>query len=158
MSFRFSASTGRIEARLDSRELAVLGALPAFLASVEASADDVVGERLYPATYLDADEDREFRRLTHGDIQRAREADREAFASVLARLAEGRTQLTEDEAESTARAIGTARIAIAARHGMFEEEELPQHPVTPQATIVSYLGAVQDELIAAITETEAASP
>jgi len=155
MSFTFSAATGQIEARVDAHELAVLKAIPAYLASIESDSDDVVHERLYPAAYADEEEDREFRRLSHSDIQRAREVDRSRLTSVLERLAAGRTTLTEDEAESSARAMGAARLAIAARHGMFEVDELPRDPVTPHGTIVSYLGAVQVDLIEALNQTPA---
>lgn len=155
MSFRFSAATGDIEGRVDAKELAVLSAIPSFLASIETDTDDVVLERLYPAAYAEEEDDREFRRLSHGDIQRAREVDRRHLADVLERLAAGRTTLTEREAEASARAIGAARLAIAARHGMFDEDELPREPLTPHATIVSYLGAVQDDLIEALNDTPA---
>jgi hypothetical protein len=155
MSFRYSAATERIEARVDAKELAVLSALPSFLASIETDTDDIVLDRLYPTAYAEEEDDREFRRLSHGDIQRAREVDRRHLADVLERLAAGRTDVTEIEAESSARAIGVARLAIAARHGMLDEDELLREPLTPHGTIVNYLGAVQDDLIEALNQTPA---
>ncbi len=71
---------------------------------------------------------------------------------MLERLEQGRAELTPGETESCVRAIGAARLAIAARHGMFDMDELDQEPSTPHATIVAFLGYVQDELVNVLME------
>lgn len=158
MTFRFAPATGTIEARIDGQALAVLQAVPGFLASVDTAADDPAHDRLYPTAYTDDADDHEFRRLAHGEIRRAREADRTLFAGVLERLEEGRTSLTTDEAEACARSVGAARLAIAARHDMFDADDLSELPDSPHQAIVAYLGVVQDQLVQALMETPAQQP
>ncbi len=153
MSFHFDPESGEIEGRVDGQALAVLHAVPAFLASVDATPDDPAHDRLYPTAYADDAEDHEFRRLSHGEIQRARETDRTQLAAVLERLADGRTVVSQDEAEACARAVGAARLAIAARHSMFDTDDLSDLPDSPHQAIVAYLGMVQDQLVHALMQT-----
>jgi hypothetical protein len=154
MTFRFAPATGTIEARIDAQALAVLQAVPGFLSSVDVT-DDPAHDRLYPMAYADDADDHEFRRLAHGEIQRARESDRTCFAAVLERLENGRATLTAEEAEACARSVGAARLAIAARHNMFDADDLSDLPDSPHQAIVAYLGMVQDQLVQALLETPA---
>ncbi len=158
MTFRFDPVTGTIEARVDGQALAVLQAVPGFLASVDGAPDDPAHDRLYPTAYADDADDHEFRRLAHGEIQKAREADRELLAEVLERLEAGRTALSTEEAEAFARTVGAARLAIAARHNMFDADDLSDLPDSPHQAIVAYLGAVQDQLVQALMEAPAMQP
>jgi len=155
MTFRYSSETGAVRARIDGQELAVLSAVPPLLASVDGDTADPAHDRLYPTAYANEADDREFRRLSRGEIQRGRRRDRDHLAAVLARLRDGRTELTTDEAEACARAVGAARLVIAARHGMFDGDGLPDVPTSPHEAIVAYLGMVQDELVDALLQTPA---
>jgi hypothetical protein len=158
MTFRFESATGRIEGWVDGQALAVLQAVPGFLASVESAADDPAHDRLYPTAYADDADDHEFRRLAHSEIQKAREADRGLLAEVLKRLEAGRCALTTEETEAFARSVGAARLAIAARHNMFDADDLSNLPDSPHQAIVAYLGAVQDQLVQALMDTPAMQP
>jgi hypothetical protein len=158
MTFRFESATGTIEAWIDGQALAVLQAVPGFLASVESTPDDPAHDRLYPTAYADDADDHEFRRLAHGEIQKGREADRALFAETLKRLEAGRTALTTEEAEAFARTVGAARLAIAARHNMFDADDLSNLPDSPHQAIVAYLGVVQDQLVQALMDATAMQP
>lgn len=158
MTFRFEYATGRIEAWVDGQALAVLQTIPGFLASVDAAADDPAHDRLYPTAYADDAEDHDFRRLAHGEIQKAREADRALLAEVLKRLEADRATLTTEEAEAFARSVGAARLAIAARHDMFDADDLSDLPDSPHHAIVAYLGVVQDQLVQALLDAPAMQP
>jgi hypothetical protein len=152
MTLRFTAVAGGVDVRLGRRELAVLGALPAFLATVGVEAGDPAIDRLFPAAYQGEADDRDFRRFAAPEIERARDVDRDVFSDVLERLRNGEAHLTTDEAESCMRTVGAARIAIAARNGLFDEDRFQAASRTPEGTIVAFLGVVQDEFVAALTQ------
>jgi hypothetical protein len=154
MSLRFSATTEGIRVRAADRELAVLRAVPGFLATVPQDAVDTSQRRIDRPVYPDDPAaDREFRRLTASDAQEARTHDREIFETVIRRLDAGSADLSVGEGEALVRAIGSARIALAARSGLFELEELPPDPSTPQQMLIVFLGMVQEDLVAALTST-----
>ena len=157
MSLHFAASAFGVEAEIGRRELAVLEAIPGLLATVAAGEDDDPASlRLFPAAYGDDASEAEYRRFAASEIERAREHDRDVITEVLERLGDGSTLLTATEAECCVRAVGAARIAIAARHDMFDEDSLEAARDTPQGSIVAFLGLMQDEMLAALTDvTEA---
>ena len=154
MSLRFSPTTEGIRVRAADRELAVLRAVPGFLSTVADDAVDGSQRRLDRPVYPDdPDADREFRRLTASDAHEARTSDREILETVIGRLDSGAADLSIGEGEALVRAIGSARIALAARSGLLELEELPSDPDTPQQLLIVFLGMVQEDLVAALTDS-----
>lgn len=157
MSLSITAVGAHVEAEAGRQELLLLGALPGLLATVE-RADDPAYERLHPVPYGDDEADEEFRRLTAPEIERARMRDRRVLAAVLDRLSEGRATLTRDEAECCMRAVGAARLAIAARHGFFEQSVFDDSHDSAEGVIVAFLGLVQDQLVGALSDLEGVAP
>ena len=151
MSLSVEVIGSGVRARADGEELTLLASLPEVLASIDLHDEDPASERLHPRAYDDASAEREFRRLADTEIVRARDADRDTLADLADRLAEGPADIAFEQAEACLRAIGTARIVIAARHGMFDEEELAFPPETPQHTIVAFLGYLQEALVDAVS-------
>jgi hypothetical protein len=151
----FRATSEGVEVRIGRRELAVLDALPSLLATISAEDDDdpAVG-RLFPAAYADDAAELEFRRFAGSEIQRARQEDNDVFSDVLGRLDDGSTVLSLSETEACMRSVGAARIAIAARHGLFDQDAYDTSVETPHGTIVAFLGLLQEELVAALGDAE----
>lgn len=153
MSLQFTGSAEGVEVRVGREELAVLEALPGLLAGVGEIDDDPAARRLFPAAYGDDADEREFRRFAGGEIERGLDSDRQIAADVIARLGKGSATVTPAEAEGFVRAIGSARLTIAARHGLLSLEELPP-PGSPQETIVGFLAIIQDELVQVLLDLE----
>ena len=153
MSFRVAAQGPHIRVAASGAELDVLRAVGDVVGSVGSQFDDPARDRLFPPPYGSEEDDREYHRFSHGEIEAGRSADLAIVAEVVERLEAGPAELTPEEAEGLARAVGTARIVVAARNGMFALEELPRRPVTPQETVVAFLGAVQDDVVQALLET-----
>jgi len=153
MSLDIAAAGSRVEAELGPQELVLLRAVPGLLATIE-QRDDPAYDRLHPVAYADDEADQEFRRLAAPEIERARLADNQVFADVLDRLAEGPAVLTRAEAESCMRTVGAGRLTIAARHGMFDQDVFDAAQESPEGAIVAFLGWVQDEFVAALSELD----
>ena len=151
MSLRCEATEQGVLLSAGSMELSVLSALPEFLASIDGSGPEA--ERLHPPAYRDDDEaEREFQRLVGDDLDGLRRADATELAEVTRRLGHGPIELEVAQAESLLRAVGTARLALAARTGLFDLDELPETPSTPQQTLVQFLGVVQESLVGALSD------
>lgn len=132
-----------------SLELSILGALPEFLASIDGSGPE--RGRLHPPAYQrDPAADREFHRLVADELDELRRRDAEVLAEITRRLGGGTVELDVAEAAAVVRAVGTARLTLAARAGLFDLEDLPEAPTTPQQTLVQFLGAVQELLVDAL--------
>lgn len=153
MSLDIVAAGTHIEATLGQQELLLLRALPSLLVSDRAT-DDPAYERLFPVPYGNDEADREFRRLAAPEIGRARQRDAEIFAHVMERCEAGPAALSRGEAEACARAVGTGRLTVAARHGLFDQDAFDASQNTPVGAIVAFLGLVQDELVHALAELE----
>ncbi len=151
MSFRVTAGDRRIRVAASGAELDVLRAIGEVVESVGSQTEDPARSRLFPLPYGSEEEDRDYHRFSHGEIEAGRRADIAVVAQVVERLEDGPAELTLDEAEGLARAVGTARIIVAARNDMFELEELPRRPATPQETVVAFLGAVQEDVVEALS-------
>ncbi|MCI0545224.1 MAG: DUF2017 family protein [Actinobacteria bacterium] len=150
MSLRCEATDDGVLLGAGSMELSILEALPEFLASIDGSG--VETNRLHPAAYPDdAEAEREFQRLVADDLDALRQADATALAEITRRLGQGPIELDVAEAESLLRAVGAARLTLAARAGLFDLPELPEPATTPQQTLVQFLGIVQDSLVEALS-------
>ena len=150
MSLRCEATERGVLLGAGSVELSILKALPEFLASIDGTGPET--ERLHPSAYPDDDDaDREFQRLVGDDIDDLRRADATELAEVTRRLGHGPIELEVAQTESLLRAVGTARLTLAARTGLFDLPELPETPSTPQQTLVQFLGIVQESLVEALS-------
>ncbi len=150
MSLRCEPTETGVVLGAGSIELTIFRALPEFLASIDGSGAEA--RRLHPPAYIDdAGADHEFQRLVADDLDALRRADATDLAEVTRRLGNGPVELDVAEAESVLRAVGTARLTLAARSGLFDRAELPEVPSTPQETIVQFLGIVQDSLVEALS-------
>ncbi len=148
MSISFITEGDHIRMEAFGIELEMLSAIPELIASVGEVGSDPAADRLFPDVYEDEDDDREFRRLAAADIVTARDNDGSTVRGIVEALGDGGDiALSSEEAESLARAIGTARITIAARNGLYSEPELPVEPRTRQELIVAVLAGLQDDLL-----------
>ncbi len=154
MTFEFASTAGGVRITVPERELAVLRAVPGFLATTGETQPHVVARgRHSPSVYGDDEAaDREFHRLSGTNVDEAQQEDRLMLEVVLDRLGTGEAELTVGEASAMVRAVGSARIALAANHGLFELDELPAEPESPQQMLVAFLGMIQEDLVGALTE------
>lgn len=156
MSLEISATGSSVAIEIGKQERLLLGALPGVLSTV-ASESDPAYARLYPVPYGDEESDAEYRRLAVPEIARARDRDNDILSDVLQRLDAGRATLSRSEAEACLRTVGAARLAIAARHGFFDQTTFSAAEHTPEGVVVGFLGVVQDELVAALGRIDEAA-
>lgn len=159
---RFVTVPAGIEVRLSRQERLLLAR--AVEAVEEAEGSGSAAGRLVPSPYPDdADANAEYQRLVAPDLDRARSADRDVMAEALESW-DGRRVIDVAEAESWLRAIGEARLVLAAEEGAFDDgmdDASWEARVTPLALIrrpglamVTYLGAIQQDLVEALLESE----
>jgi hypothetical protein len=136
---------------LSAAEVAILSRLPALIGSVGADADDPAPGRLHPDAYRDdAPGSLELIRLTKDDLAAGRNADLEVFAGRLTDSVDG-VSLSESEAEAWLRVLGSARIVLASRRGLFDVDDLSAVSVEdPDVALVNLLGAYQQDLAEAL--------
>jgi hypothetical protein len=158
---RFVTVPGGVEVRLSRQERLML--TRAVEVVDEAEVSGAAAGRLVPSPYEDdAEANAEYQRLVAPDLDRARSADRDAMAEALESW-DGRRVIDLAEAESWLRAIGEARIVLAAEEGAFAEgvdDASWEARMTPLALIrrpglamLTYLGAIQQDLVEALLET-----
>ena len=143
-----------IEVMLSSAEIAILSRLPSLLGSVGSDPSDPAPARLHPAAYLDDDAgSAELARLTKDDLAEGRSADVDIFSRQLADSAEGIT-ISASDAEAWMRVLGSARIVLASRRGLFELDDLSELPNDdPDVALVNLLGAYQQTLAEVLLAT-----
>jgi len=150
MMYPFSVEGGGIGVLLAPGEREVLRAVPILLRSVEVDEGAPAWSRLRAVGHLDdAGAAAEFRELTEGMLDDARAADLERLEETLED-----DLLDPADAECWMRAIGEARLAVAARLGIEEDgwEEQAVDGELVEATVLRVLGYLQDALVAALTE------
>ncbi len=142
-----SRAGGRIFVRLPGEERAVLGQLPALVASVGSDPEDAAADRMAPDPYPgDESASWEFSRMTRSDLDGARHQDAEAFAGSLD--AAGSGGIATGVAEAWVRVLGDARLVLAAREGIALDGELPEPSASnPRIALVHYLGVLQHEIV-----------
>jgi len=150
MMYPFSVEGGGIGVLLAPGEREVLRAVPILLRSVQVDEGAPAWSRLRAVGHLDdPGAAAEFRELTAGMLDDARAADLERLEETLED-----DLLDPADAECWMRAIGEARLAVAARLGIEEDgwEEQAGDGELVEATVLRVLGYLQDALVAALTE------
>jgi hypothetical protein len=150
MSRLFGIDGDRVTAWLSVEDKALLVQIPDLVASVRPHGDQahLIVNR---AAYRDDDEaSAEFASLVASQLDSDRARDMEALAVLTA----DSPQLTGDEARAVLRVINAARLTLAARAGVFDEGPGWESNISndPALAAVAWLGFVQSELIAALTE------
>ena len=148
---RFVGGDDAVEIRLSAAEVAILSRLPALLGSVGSDADDPAPGRLHPRAYRDdAAGSLELIRVTKDDLAAGRAADLEVFSGQLAESADG-VVISVEDAEAWLRVLGSARIVLASRRGLFDLEDLGLASADdPDVALVNLLGAYQQDLAEAL--------
>ena len=168
--------SGSVEVRLDTVEVDILTDLVAQVRallhdSTPASGDpleDLVGirdrtrptdpalARLLPDTYRDdAAASGELRRLSEGDVRRAKN---DASDVVIATLPPGggKVVLSEDEVDGWLRTLTDLRLALGSRLGVDQDPHLgegrldPDDPRGPMLAVYGWLGELQERLVLAV--------
>lgn len=131
---------------LSRQERDVLSILPGLLDGVE-DGEDAAARLDYGAHPDDPDADAAFRNLVSDDLGVARRRDRATFAETVEAA-----EISEEAAEAWMRVVGEARLVLAARAGIEEDEwEASLDPSDPGLALLGYLGAVQDQLVQALS-------
>ncbi|WP_117210637.1 DUF2017 domain-containing protein [Allorhizocola rhizosphaerae] len=124
--------------------------------------DPVVG-RLFPDVYPDLPrESAEFRRFTEGDLKTSKIDQAGAILAGLPEDGEGEVRLDPEAAEAWLRALNDARLALGIRLEITDDTDLEReldHAIAEdpssarvfQLSVYSYLGYLQDSLLAAHT-------
>ena len=150
MSRLFGVDGDRVTAWLSVEDKALLVQIPDLVASLRAHGDRA-HSIVHRAAYRGDDEaSAEFASLVASELDRDRARDMEALAVLTA----DSPHLTRDQARSVLRVINTARLTLAARAGAFDEGPGWESNISndPALAAVAWLGFVQSELIAALTE------
>ena len=152
----------RFRLRLNPEEVGVLRDLPEQLRSVlDADEPDPVTERLFPPAYRDpGDVERqdEYRRLVHDELVAAKLANLELVTGTLERgqLRQRRwtVELTEEEALAWLGVLNDLRLALGVRLDITEDFDgvvVPDDPDAPARYLLSYLGWLEEHLVAALS-------
>lgn len=152
---RFKALPDGIEMRPVGDDLVALSLMQETLASVGDDPDDPAVGRLSVAAYPDdGDAQSEYERLMNPELDRQRQSDRYAVASVLKAAESGPVDLTPPEAEALLMVINEARLALGARLGIVEDgwESDGRRAADPVASLLRYLTGYQDDLVRALAE------
>jgi len=150
MMYPFSVEGGGIGVLLAPGEREVLRAVPILLRSVHVDEGAPAWSRLRAVGHLDdPGAAAEFKDLTAGMLDDARAADLERLEETVED-----DLLDPADAECWMRAIGEARLAVAARLGIEEDgwEEQAGDGELVETTVLRVLGYLQDSLVAALTE------
>jgi hypothetical protein len=130
---------------LGAAERALLGRMVPFLDDVDPEdAADAGARRLrYRAHPDDEEADRNFRELVGDDLEGARTADRRRFLASLERGA-----LDGEDADAWLRVLGEARLVLAARLGIEDEEGWEtRRDGGPEMALLALLGLLQEDLV-----------
>lgn len=145
---RFKAEGDEVRIRLPEGEREFLAQIVEMLEGVGADSDDPAAQRLNPAVHADADAQASYAELTADDLEASRNQDRAMFREVLEQAAAA-TTVPAGSAEAWLRVLGEARLALAARWGVINDEgdweraDIPHH----RAAVFDYLGILQHELV-----------
>lgn len=149
---------GAIRVRLGPRERAALRDLPDQLRPVLTgeAAPEGVRERLFPVAYDDPEAEQEYRGLVDGSLTEERLAALDVFEETLDGGEEGRlgwvADLDDEAAVAWLSAINDTRLTLGVLLGI--ESELTweeRHDDNPASALMSYLGWLQEELVAAMS-------
>lgn len=147
---------GTFDLALPEEERELLRSLPASVGEAFADLDprqtgDPATARLFPSAYLeDAESDRDFRRLTQDDLISGRRQALETFGKGI-----DSKVLAEDEVLAWLRAINDIRLLLGTRIGITDDDAGwdfdPHDPRAPALGVYHYLGALQEELVEAVS-------
>lgn len=142
----FRLDQDQVIVNLEPHAREILAMLPTLLEAVRI--DEPASRRLdYSAHPDDSEADGSFRELIGDDLDDARTADRRSFTDSISRPA-----ISLEQAEAWMRVVGEARLVLAARVGVTDDEwERSADPSDPQTALLGYLGVVQDALVEALT-------
>jgi len=137
-----------IEVRLSTEERRLIEMVPGILDSVDMGSTDPEAVRLrYEPHPGDPDAAETYRDLIGSDLEDSRRRDRHTLT---ASLDEG--SLDPEQAEAWMRAIGEARLVLAARLGITEDgwEETIDVATDPEAGVLTFFAYIQDALVGAL--------
>ena len=150
MKYPFSIEGDRIGVLMTPGEREVLRAVPILLRSVEQDEGAPAWSRLRAVGHLeDPGAAAEFVELTSGMLETAKAADLDRLDETLED-----DLLDPADAECWMRAIGEARLAVAARLGIEDDgwEESGGDGELAETTVLRVLGYLQDALVTTLTE------
>lgn len=143
MSGPFARRGDMVRVRIDRDTRDVLAALPELLAG----SDDAGGRLDYRVHPDDPLAEERYRELVGDSLDDLRAEDRTALLRSLAEPA-----ISLEDAEAWMRVIGEARLVLAARLGITEDgwEDDADPSQNPEMALLTYLGFLQDRLIAVL--------
>jgi len=148
------AAPGGVELVLDPEEAGFLRSLPDYLDGLGDDPTDPAVRRLTPTIHPDdPDASAEFDRFIGPALADERRDDRDLVATI---IQPGTTRLTAGEAEAVLRVVGEVRLALAARHGLLDDDgpggSLPEPSETsPRAQLViHHLGWMMEQITTAL--------
>lgn len=153
-------SDGRFRVRLSARERELLRSIPDQLRPIVAGVDDVAdaSTRLFPRAYDDMEMEMEYRDLVGTSIADERVAALDKFAETLNAGTTSQlgwsVSIDAEQAAAWLSALNDCRLVLGAVTGVDDEEKWDAGPDDddPNSVALFYLGWLQEELIAALTE------
>jgi len=141
MSGPFTRRGDEVRVKLDRDTRDVLAGLPELLAG----SDDADGRLTYRVHPDDPEAEERYRELVGDSLDDLRRGDREVLVRGI-----GDSTIGIEDAEAWMRVIGEARLVLAARLGIerdgWEEDADPAQ--NPEMALLTYLGYLQDRLVA----------
>lgn len=145
MSPPFRRHGGTIKLALTAQERAVLHTLPQTLDNLGTPDVDPAVVRLHPPAYPDDPvADAYFREMTEDDLAKDRAADRSRFTETVSA-----DSMSDDDAEIWLRVLGDARLTLAARMGIEQDDWEDDRSLAEsrEGAMLHYLSYLQDALI-----------
>jgi hypothetical protein len=142
------AADGGVLLRLSQEERALMAGLARDLrAQLDGSPGDPSFRRLFPPAYEDERDERAYRELAGDDLLDGRRRALELVATTA-----GSDRLSAEEADAWLRALNDLRLVLGTRLDV-QEGTLLDDPRTPELAVYGYLSWLQEQLVAAISES-----
>jgi Domain of unknown function (DUF2017) len=139
---------GELLLRLPEHERALLREVAASTRARLADERDPALRRLFPSAYEDPELEREYRKLTRGELASGRERALEVLESTV-----DQRSLSPDEADAWLRALNDARLVLGTELDVREDLEWdaigPEDPRALEHAVYGYLTWIQEQLVEA---------
>jgi len=143
-----SPSDTEVTLKLGRAQLSALRSVLGQVGEIGSVEEDAAARRLLPPASTERTVADEFAEMTERELRSRHVADELTLDAVLERGSDDQLTMTSEEADACVRAVGAARIALAARLGMYDDGA--KRFGFRQRAAVDFLGYIQDQLVTAL--------
>jgi Domain of unknown function (DUF2017) len=156
----FTRGSAGIRARLDREESELFRRLLSEMQTLLADTsgpNDLIKGRLYPSAYEDPEDERVYREMVRGDLERAKLDAVEAVAKAVAGRKAINIEIPTDQADSWLTVLTDMRLAIGTRLDVDEDkmssEPSLEDPDAPALAVMHWLGWMQEMILEQLLTT-----